>query len=398
MSNILLIPHDAANNLNPELHQNDFETMGFVDAGKVGGSVSAFNISLERFYSRLHLNMDSKQYNIEVKNSEAETRIQLTKEKIETHKNEINRLQNKELPEAQLILKNANDELNDFKVNPAKYVKVESDKILLWSYGILSLFIAVFLYFFYSSVIYSAVFRDVTISKFTLFDSIFYPKSIEEAYSKGFAALMIVLFSPFIFLSLGLAIEHIKTKRNNKYRFTWIVVAIFTFIVDALLAYHIAERMYNAKAINTFGNIKPFSIGDAITDLNFWIIIALGFCVYLLFGYIFSLFNEQRVNKNKFDETEKMMKGKVAAAFQQIESIKNNIRNLEQEVYSLNINITEIEKEYDRIFYSPNELIKIISDYALGWIKYLQNARTHESEIQKLEISLNNFYSEKGIK
>ncbi|AFH48915.1 Hypothetical protein IALB_1204 [Ignavibacterium album JCM 16511] len=398
MSNILSMQQDASNNLNPEFYENDFETMGFIDAGKVGGSTSAFNISLERFYSRLLLNKDSKQYDIDVKNSEAETRIKLIKEKIETHKNEIDRLQNKELPEAQLILKKANDDLSDFKVNPAKYVKVEKDNLLLWLYGILSLFIAVFLYFFYSSVIYSAVFRDVSISKFTIFDSIFYPKSIEEAYSKGLAALMIVLFSPFIFLALGLAIEHIKTKNSNKYRFTWIGVAIFTFIVDALLAYHISERIYNAKAINSFGNVKPFSIGDAIVDLNFWIIIALGFCVYLLFGYIFSLYTEQRLNKNKFDETERMMKGKVASAFQHIENIKNNIRTLEQEVYSLNISITEIEKEYDKIFYSPNELIKIISDFALGWVKYLQNAKTPESEIQKIEISLNNFYSEKGIK
>lgn len=398
MTNILSFPKDESNNLSPDFSQIDFETMGFIDAGKVGGTTSAFNISIDRFYSRLLLNKDFREYEIDVRNTEKETKINLTREKIEAHKNEIIRLQSKELPDAESKLESANYELSEFKVNPAKYVNVEKDNLLLWVYGIFSLFIAVFLYFFYSSVVYSAVFRDVSISKFTIFDSIFYPKALEEAYFKGYAALMIVLFSPFIFLGLGLAIEHVKNRKNYNYKYAWIGIAIFTFIVDALLAYHISERIYNAKAINTFGNVKPYTPGDAVIDLNFWIIIALGFCVYILFGYIFSLYNEQRLNKNKFYETEKMIKGKVAAAFELIEKIKTNINNLEKEIYSLNISITEIEKEYDKIFYSPHELIKILSDYALGWMRYLQNAKTSEIEIEKIENALNNFYSEKGIK
>lgn len=398
MNNILNYSQQTSNKSETGFDNIDFETMGFTDAGTVGGTASAFNMSLVRFYSRLMLNKDSLEYVVQSRNSEAEIKINLIKEKIEVHKNEINRLQTKELSEAETRLKEAKEELNDFKVNPTKFVKEEKDTLSLRIYGILSLFIAVFLYFFYSSVIYSAFFRDISISKYTIFNSIFYPKAIEEANSKGFAALMIVLFAPFIFLALGLAIESVKVKKRDKYRYAWVGVASFTFIVDALLAYHISERIYNTKAINTFGNVKPFTLYDALLDLNFWIIIALGFCVYILFGYIFSLYNEQRLHKNKFDQIEKMLKEKIISATNNIVEIKSSIKKLEEEIYSLNMSITEIHKEYDKIFYSPHELNKILYDYALGWVKYLQNAKMPESEIQKIEYSLNNFYLQKGIK
>lgn len=398
MTNILNFSLETSNKPETGFDNIDFETMGFTDAGKVGGSASAFNISLERFFSRLLLNKDSLEYEVQSRNGEADIRINLIKEKIEVHKNEINRLRSKELSEAETRLKEAKEELNDFKVNPTNFVKEEKDTLSLRIYGILSLFLAVFLYFFYSSVIYSAVFRDISISKYTIFNSIFYPKAIEEAYSKGIAALMIVLFAPFIFLALGLAIESVKFKKRDKYRYAWVGVVLFTFIVDALLAYHISERIYNTKAINTFGNVKPFTLYDALLDLNFWIIIALGFCVYILFGYIFSMYNEQRLYKNKFEQIEKILKENIISATNNIEEVKSSIKKLEEEIYTLNMSITEIQKEYDKIFYSPNELIRIMSDYALGWAKYLQNAKMPESEIQKIENSLNNFYLQKGIK
>jgi len=398
MTNILTFSPESPNTSENNLNHVDFETMGFTDAGKVGGSTSAFNISLERFFSRLLLNKDTQEYSVGSRNGEAEIKINMTKEKISAHNNEITRLQNKVLPEAEAKLNEATETMNEFKVNPTKFVKEEEDRLLLWIYGCLSLFITVFLYFFYSSVIYSAVFRDISITKYTIFNSIFYPKAIEEAYFKGLAALMLVLFAPFIFLGLGMAIEHVKTKKNNNYKYAWVGVALFTFLVDSLLAYHISERIYNSKAINTYGNVKPFSLFDAVTDLNFWIIIALGFCVYILFGYIFSLYNEQRLSKNKYKDFEKMLKEKVDNASADVEQIKENIKQLEEKIYSLNISISEVHKEYDKIFYSPNELIKIISDYALGWIKYLQNAKYQESDIQKIETALNNFYIQKGIK
>lgn len=376
---------------------NNYYIQGFRDAGKVGGSIAAFNISLDNFYSSLLLNKDSKKENVDRVNAEIEISKEKIINKIEVHKKEIERLNERELPVAEDTLRTAVENLNEFKKDPSKFVRYEKDNLFYWFYGTLSLFLAIFLYFFYTSVVYSAVFRDITITKFTIYDSIFYPKAIEEAYLKGFSAFMIVIFAPFIFLSLGLLIEHKKTQKNTLFKYAWVILAAFTFIVDAILAYHISERIYNSKAINTYGNIKPFTIIDAVTDLNFWIIIALGFCVYLVFGKIFSLFNEQRMNKNKFEQVEKNLIEEAAIAEKNVNDIKAKINELETEIYQLEIQTTEIHKEYDKVFYSPFELRKILSEYALGWINFLNNGNYGEDEIRKINITLNDFYSQKGI-
>lgn len=375
----------------------DYYTQGFRDAGKVGGSVSAFNISLDNFYSDLLLKLDNMKETIEVKNAEIEKQKEVVLEKISIHSEEKTRLLEKELPEAEAHLKEATNALNEFKKDPSKFISLEKDNMFLWIYGLLSVFIAIFLYFFYTSVVYSAVFRDISITKYTLFDSIFYPKALEESFRKGVSAFMLVIFSPFIFLGLGLVIEYVKNNQAKYYKYTWVSVAMFTFIVDAILAYHISERIYNSKAINTFGNIKPFTVRDALTDLNFWIIIALGFCVYMLFGKIFSLYNEHRMNKNKFENMEKYLIDKKAEAESKVNEIKSKISSLETLIYNLNIETTEITKIYDKVGFSTHEIKKIITEYALGWINYLNNGNYSEDYIMKIENALNNFCQLKGI-
>lgn len=392
MTKIISFAQEQLNNTSEEVVPENFEKIGFIDAGKVGGSSSAFNIALAKLFSHVLFKKDLNQYDCEDKIKKSEQKINMLKDKIEVHEKEISRLQNKELHEAEHNLKISNEELREFKTNPSAFVSVEKDNFMLWVYGILSLLIALFLFFFYSNVIYSALFRDITINKFTLYDSIFYSRTFEDAYSKGISSLIIVLLAPFVFLGLGIVFDNVKAIHKKFF------VAVFTFLLDALFAYHISERIYNAKAINAFENFKPYTILDAIIDLNFWMIIALGFFVYLLFGYIFSKFNEQRRSKSKFNEVENKFKAKVAIAHDHIKNIKTSISDLQKEIYSLKLNITEIEKDNDKIFYSPNEVIKILSDYAIGWIRYLQNANSPESEIQKVESSLNNFYLEKGLK
>ncbi|MEG8945783.1 hypothetical protein [Rosettibacter firmus] len=383
---------ESLNNTN-----HDFFTQGFRDAGKVGGATSAFNISLENFYSDLISKVERMQYTVEAKNAEIEKQKEVIMEKISIHTEEKKRLQEKELPEAEDQLKEATTALNEFKKDPSKFISLEKDNMFLWIYGLLSLFVAVFLYFFYTSVVYSAVFRDISITKYTLFDSIFYPKAIEEAFRKGISAFMLVIFSPFIFLGLGLVIEYVKNNKTKYYKYTWVGVALFTFFVDAILAYHISERIYNSKAINTYGNVKPFTLIDALQDLNFWVIIALGFCVYLLFGKLFALYNEQRMHKNKFEQMEQYLIDKKLEAESRVNEIKNQITNLESLVYNLNIETTEITKVYDKIGFSNHEIRKIITEYAIGWINYLKNGNYEESEILKIENSLENFCNKKGI-
>ncbi len=237
----------------------NYHTQGFVDAGKVGGSEAAFSISLENFYSTVILEADLKNHNIAAKESEYEVTKRSILEKIDIHKSEINNITEKYLPELEEELKAAEDKHAEFKINPQKFVKYEIDSLKLWLFGTLTLFVAIFLYFFYSSVICSAVFRDITITKYTIFNSIFYSKAFEEAYVKGFSAFMLTIFSPFVFMALGIILDHIKFQKKQYKKITGLLgLRYLCFLVDALLAYHISERIHNSKAINTYGTVSPY--------------------------------------------------------------------------------------------------------------------------------------------
>ncbi|MDH7604082.1 MAG: hypothetical protein QHH13_04205 [Melioribacter sp.] len=397
MSSIIPFTKENENILPDDFANQDFSTIGFLEAGKVGGSPAAFNISLDRFYARLLLSKDQKQHDVERRKEEIEIHTNSFIEKIEVHQKEIERIKENDLPEAENKVKEANNKLNEFRANPSKFIKEEKDNFYLMFYGILSITVAVFLYFFYSSVVYSAIFRDISISKFTIFNSIFYPKAIEESFAKGIAPFMVIIFAPFIFLALGILIEYFKNKPNPKFKYTWLIIAIGTFIMDSILAYHIADRIYYSKAINTFENVKPFTFLDAVMDLNFWIVIALGYCVYLVFGKVFSLYNEQRLNKNKFEQMENLLNRNLQSAIENVEKLKTKIKELDTEIYSLEVQKAEIVKTSEKIFYSPHELRKILSDYALGWINFLHNGKYSESDIKSIETTLNIFYQQKGI-
>ncbi len=118
-------------------------------------------------------------------------------------------------------MKKVEDELSDFKINPEKYVVKENDNLLLNLYGLLSIALALFLFVFYYSVIYSALFREISITKHTLFDSIFYPRAYEDAFNKGLASFALVVLGPFIFIALGIIVElyNNKKKANRLIRF-----------------------------------------------------------------------------------------------------------------------------------------------------------------------------------
>lgn len=382
-----------------ESELSDVQSQGFVDAGKVCGSESFLGISLDNFYASFLLKAKRETHDIELKEKEYELEKERIGEKIQLNKNEIEKIKTEFLPEVETRLKNAENELSEFKANPDKFIKIEKDNLMLWFYGILSAALALFLFFFYSSVVYSAIFRDITITKTTLYESIFYSRAIEDAFSKGFTSGAVVVLSPFIFLTLGLILENRKRKIENaksliSTAFAW----IFVFGVDSLLAYHISDRIYNSKAINSYGNVQPFTIGDAITDANFWLIIALGFLVYVIFGIIFSHFNAERKKKYVYDNYENSLIEKINSAAQKHMEFKNRITNLESEIINLNHQLADLPRSRNTIFYSTHEVKKILTDYTMGWMIYLTNVKKDERDtISKIEDRLNNFLREKGL-
>lgn len=378
----------------------EYETQGFRDAAKSGGSPEAFRNSIDHFYSSILLKQKENEEEINRRNFEIENEIKEIQQKKSVKENELKRIKEIDLPEAEKDLRAAESKLTEFFRNPKDFVREEKDSFMQWVYGLTALFLMIFLYFFYTSVIYSALFRDVTISKFTIYNSIFYPKALEEALEKGFAAFMITVFSPFIFYGLGIALDNVKRKSSGKdlkKKITFVSILVFAFLLDALFAYHISERIYNSKAINTYENLEPYTLSHAIGDLNFWIIIALGFCVYLLFGYVFSLYNELRTNSSLYEKVRRQLEAIKIQAQEKVNSLKRLISDLQNEIKQFDLKIAELKKDYNKIIYSPIEIKNILSLYTRGWINFLKGGNYPEYQIKTVVEDLNNFYSKIGV-
>lgn len=391
MSTILPIENQNINELNSIVEDN-YQIMGFIEAGKYGGSIKAFAIWLQSLYSTYVNNSHLKSHTIDTKNEEIANKKESIKEKITALEKNIDSLTKVSIPEGENELKKAEEELTNFKMTPEKYINKDEDKMSLYFYGALSITLAIFLFVFYSSVIYSALFRDITITKNTIFMSIFYPRAFEEALSKGIASFTLILFSPFIFISLGIIIENYKSKLNSlRAKIFYPLFLIFVFTIDSLLAFHISERIHESKAINSFGNVSPYYITDAITDANYWIIIALGFVVYFIFGKIFAHFNELRLNKNKFDEYYNMLLQKVNDCKVKLDNYKNEVKSNRDEINKLSLQEAEIINYSDKVFVNVHEVNKILTKFSLGWMSYLTHSGKPEKSISDLEEELNSF-------
>ncbi len=376
----------------------DHSLIGFSDAAKVKGSTIAYGICLEKFYSTIVLDHTKKSDIIKKENQKILDEINQLQEKIKLRTNELKELQDKIIPNAKNEIQKANDDYLDFKQNPSKYVDTHKDKFSLWLYGFLSVVIGLFLFFFYSSVIYSAFFREIKIDKMTLLNSIFYPKAIEEAWALGFTAAMIVILGPMIFLALGIIIDRLKHKSTDrKFNLSYILVLIFTFALDALLAYHISERIYESKAVNVYDNIQPFSIIHALKNLDFWIIIAMGFCVYILFGKVFSIFDEQRSFKNEFEKVENTFRSRIKIAENKLIELQSRVNQLKSEIKENEDKIAELKSSPEIVVFNPLELKNILSDYTIGWISFLTYSGRKDEKIEEVKRELELFYNLKGL-
>lgn len=383
--------------MEPANGKPDYSLTGFNDAARVKGSVIAYNLCLEKFYTSLLLNYNSREEVINEHNLQIQDEINRLNEKIDLKKDELLDLNENKIPEGQKLLDKAQADHLDFQQNPSKYLNVQKDKFMLWLYGILSVLIAAFLYVFYGSVVYSAFFREINLDKMTWYNSIFYPKAFEESLSIGFTAFLVVCLAPFIFIALGIFIDTLKHKSKTKIKLGYIAGLVFTFILDALLAYHISERIYESKAINVFDNVEPFNLFKAIQNLDFWIIIAMGFCVYILFGKIFSLYNEQRSFRNEFEKVNNSLKMKIQIAEEKLNELNTQVEKIKSEILDYENQITDLRKKPQVVVFNPLELKNILSEYTIGWVAFMKNAGSLESEIKQIEEELKLFYQLKGV-
>ncbi|MBK8470886.1 MAG: hypothetical protein IPL33_01000 [Sphingobacteriales bacterium] len=153
----------------------------------------------------------------------------------------------------------------------------------------ITLLLTLYLFVFYSSSGYSVFFGVKSgISGFIN------PNVFADAANKGGGIVALILLFPTIFLGLGflihVALEEIKAGKNKIFAVCAILVLLtITLLADAFIGYKISEGVHlnNFNSGITDETWKPNMI---ISDINFYLVLILGFVVYVIWGFYYTIF------------------------------------------------------------------------------------------------------------
>jgi hypothetical protein len=214
------------------------------------------------------------------------------------------------------------------------------------------------LYFFFW---YNSLFFQSTSNYTSIIDSKFFITAFSE---KDFIGLFVSLLLTAIPLGLSYLFHSNKSK--------WMIYGALglAFLIDVFLAYRIVEHVFISKKF--MGDIPKelsFSIWQCLKNVSFWLIFAISFLAYFVWGIFFlklrDLKRPDAALENEINELEKKKNNQMGA----LEECKSAIKNLNEQ-------LSNAEKSKNEKIVEANNRIKEISaelkenEKIMNYVKY----------------------------
>lgn len=241
----------------------------------------------------------------------------------------------------------------------------------------ISLLLTLYLFVFYSSSGYSAFFG---VKPGTL--GFLNPNVFSDAKSPG-AMAFIVLF-PVIFLGLGFLIHNaLETNKklasqNKPKSYSLIACLLFvTLIADMFVGYKITQGVH-ANDFNAGKTDEMWRFEMVFLDINFYLVLILGFVVYVIWGFLLNYVLGHHYLKTENEQIKLLIENinnKISEKLVELSEITSKIHKLESDVATCDNKIEE--KEKDIIGYQ-NGVIPInvaslsasVGEFMGGWQQY----------------------------
>ncbi len=236
--------------------------------------------------------------------------------------------------------------------------------------------LTLYLFVFYSSTGYSALFGVKPGNT-----GFINPNVFTEGANKGGGVIAMLILFPVIFLGLGFLIH--DAIERKKYFFISMIIS-FTFLTDALIGYKITPNIYQIEYQNGLHDLewKPSFV---FQEINFYIVLALGFIVYLIWGallhYVLSKYKE-------ISEPERIisLKREIDRIRAEINLLNEGIASLKNEIADLEKNKSAVQREIDNILsgklvIDPNVLDSYIGQFMSGWLGYIGLLYTNNQQL-----------------
>lgn len=362
-----------------------YKRYGFRMAGRSEGGLQSFIPCLQSVYLGLK------------KEQEEDEALQVSL-KTDLQNKKVNRENEKEKEENELLaLKNKQQSLEgevDEKRQELTQLRTETYRrnrsawITLIISGIILIPFTLYFFIFYSSVGYSAFFKEFTLDAlatggdFKLAEAIFDSQALSSAMSEGFLALLFILLMPVIFLAFGFILN--RWEREEGW-FKWVKIPLIimaAFVFDALLSYEICEKIYNLHTQMSLAELPEYSFSLASKDPKFWIIICLGFVSYLIWGITFGYFVKSldqldlnRILEEKLQNDIETIKGKIVESQEKQHETANKISDVKAEIQKLENQINGTVARYD-----VNKIKMELNNFHTGWQQYLAGMNKPDGE------------------
>jgi hypothetical protein len=199
----------------------------------------------------------------------------------------------------------------------------------------ITLLLTLYLFVFYSSSGYSA-FYGIKPGSLGFIN----PNVFADATNKGGGVIALIILFPVIFLGLGFLIhdsleKNKKLTDDNKPRQYGIIITLLliTLIADTFIGYKISEGVHNNE-FNAGHSDKLWEFSMIFFDINFYLVLILGFVVYVIWGFLLHYVLSHPYLKTESEKIKLL-----------IENINNRISDKRKELSDIITRIHRLEGE-----------------------------------------------------
>ena len=379
----------------------DFKQYGVKQAGQHGGNFESYKGILDKFHSGELV----KDGDLRVKTDAEKSKIQDQINRL-SHENarligEINKLHHRADPNKGLIpiKKNQIDEIQGeidlFLTNGAKQkhrqLKTFSLSTFL-TYLIFLIPLSIYLLFFYTSVAHSA-FYGLDPMALVNGDRLSVPilpnfQDLVKALRTNYMLIVI----PSVFFGFGVVL-HILFGIKGKIKFLYLFLLILvTFVADGFLAYKIHEQaILGLQMILDEGEITNFIELIWYRDINFYLVLIMGFIVFLMWSIIFHHLNLEWSKRDVVKIRQKI----IERLKKEIQEHLIEINNYESQIDHNNVAIDNLKEKRDKEIIGSQTMENNINEFSDGWNMFLSTLYDGEADdyISQVNIYKKEFFA-----
>lgn len=263
----------------------------------------------------------------------------------------------------------------------------------------ITLLLTLYLFVFYSSSGYSA-FYGIKPGSLGFIN----PNVFADATNKGGGVIALIILFPVIFLGLGFLIhdsleKNKKLANENKPNQYGVIITLLliTLIADAFIGYKISEGVHNNE-FNAGRSDKLWEFSMIFSDINFYLVLILGFVVYVIWGFLLHYVLSHPYLKTENEKIKLLIENinnRISDKRKELSDIIAKIHKLEGELVTIDSKVEE--KQKDIIGYE-NGVIPIniaslkgsIGEFLGGWQNYTHGNSSNSKATTLIESSIKN--------